>query len=210
MTTVHAEVNSEATLIPRRDVSSKEGVWQDEDHRREAFHEAGHAVICFVLYGEEVVRDVGLARGSDGPGGISTFSKLPIPMVCRPSGGEPRRGNPAPVSSDAIVDAHGVLQYAGSVAEALLSSWEAKSSETCDESARERSRADRVALFEVSSLVGRDRDCETFYAEYWEEAARLLRAHWAGVVALAETLARHGHLSGARCDQVLRASQIAE
>jgi hypothetical protein len=187
-----------------------EGVWRDEDHRRSAFHEAAHAVICFVLYGEEVVRDVSLASAVDGPGGVSTFSKLPIPMVCRPSGGEPRRGNPAPVSSDAIVDAHGVLQYAGSVAEALLVSQEAKFDDLSDESALERSHADRVALFEVSKLVGRDRNSETFYAEYWDEAARLLRAHWGGVVLLAETLAQHGRLSGTRSDQVLRAGQIGE
>jgi hypothetical protein len=187
-----------------------EEVWHDEEHRRSAFHEAAHAVICFVLYGEEVVRDVSLASAVDGPGGVSTFSKLPIPMVCRPSGGEPRRGNPAPVSSDAIVDAHGVLQYAGSVAEALLVSWEAKFDHLSNESALERAQADRVALSEVSKLVGRDRTSETFYAEYWEEAARLLRANWAGVVVLAETLGRHGRISGTRSDQVLRASQIGD
>jgi len=187
---------------------AEEEIWQDEDHRRSAFHEAAHAVICFVLYGEEVVRDVSLASAVDGPGGVSTFSKLPIPMVCRPSGGEPRRGNPAPVSSDAIVDAHGVLQYAGSVAEALLVSWEAKSADPIDELAQGRALADRAALFEVSKLVGRERNPETFYPEYWEEAARLLRAHWGGVMLLAETLARHGRISGTRCDQVLRSSQI--
>ena len=209
MTATHVHAISDSDLIAPRERSS-ERVWQDEDQRHVAFHEAAHAVICFVLYGEEVVRDVELASAADGPGGVSTFSKLPIPMVCRPSGGEPRRGNPAPVSSDAIVDAHGVLQYAGSVAEALLVSWEAKFDDLSDESALERSNADRVALFEVSKLVGRERNSETFYAEYWEEAARLLRAHWGGVVLLAETLARHGRLSGTRSDQVLRACQIGE
>ena len=209
MTATHVQDMSERNLIHPRG-KLVEVVWQDEDHRRAAFHEAAHAVICFVLYGEEVVRDVSLACAVDGPGGVSTFSKLPIPMVCRPSGGEPRRGNPAPVSSDAIVDAHGVLQYAGSVAEALLVSWEAKADHLSDASARERSQADRVALCEVSKLVGRDRHSETFNAEYWEEAARLLRAHWGGVVLLAETLARHGRIRGTRSDQVLRACQIGE
>ena len=174
-----------------------------------AFHAAGQALICFLLYGEEVVREVRVAPSESGPSGISTFSKLPIPMVCRPSGGEPRRGNPAPVSSDAIVDAHGVLQYAGAVAETLLRSWEAKSDDLVGDSAQGRAWEDRLALARVSSLVGCERKAESFYSEYWEEAARLLRANWAGVVELAEALARYGELSGTRSDQLLRACEVA-
>ena len=207
MTATQTMTTVERTQVASRSQASGP-VWRDEEHRRMAFHASAQALICFLLYGEEVVRDVCVESPGSNRTGITTFSRLPIPMVCRPSGGEPRRGNPAPVSSDAIVDAHGVLQYSGAVAETLLVSWEAESENLVQESAQSRAWAGREALSRLSKLVGRERKAELFFSEYWEEAARLLRAHWAGVVQLAETLGRHPELSGTRCDEVLRRCEI--
>ena len=77
--------------------------------RKIAHHEAGHAVICFLLYGEQVIKSVEVFSRAGLIGRTSTYSRLPIPIVCRPPVGEPRRGNPAPVSVDAIVDAVDVI-----------------------------------------------------------------------------------------------------
>ena len=197
------------TRVMTRRSEPTEWLWRDDEHRGKAFSAAAQAMICFLLYGDEVVRDVCLEGAESHGAGISTFSKLPIPMVCRPSDGEPRRGNPAPVSSDAIVDAHGVLQYAGAVAETLLVSWEARSEDLISEGSQARAWEGRLALASLSKLVGRERNAEIFYADYWTEASRLLRAHWAGVVELAEALGRHGSLSGTRSDTLLRNCQIA-
>ena len=208
MSATEAHHHFETGQMIRRTETS-EPVWRDEEHRQRAFSAAAQSMICFLLYGEEVVRDVCMGDADSDLAGISTFSKLPIPMVCRPSDGEPRRGNPAPVSSDAIVDAHGVLQYSGAVAETLLVSWEARSEDLVSEAAQGRARQGRQALASLSKLVGRERSADVFYADYWKEAARLLRANWAGVVELADALGRHGSLSGTRSDQVLRNCQIA-
>ena len=83
-----------------RRAETSEWVWRDDEQKQRAFSAAAQSMICFLLYGEEVVRDVRAGDVESGGVGISTFSKLPIPMVCRPSDGEPRRGHPAPVSSD--------------------------------------------------------------------------------------------------------------
>ena len=192
-----------------RRAETSEWVWRDDEQKQRAFSAAAQSMICFLLYGEGVVRDVRAGDVESGGVGISTFSKLPIPMVCRPSDGEPRRGNPAPVSSDAIVDAYGVLQYAGAVAESMLASWEARSEDLVSEAAQLRAGQGRQALASLSKLVGRERNAEIFYSDYWKEAARLLRANWAGVVELADALGRHQSLSGTRSDQVLRNCQIA-
>ena len=196
--------NQTETLLQPRSRKAEGPNWESDETRSHAFHDAAQALICFLLYGEEVVREVVVrGRGAEA-GGVSTFSKLPIPMVCRPSGGEPRRGNPAPVSSDAIVDAHGILSYAGAVAESLLVSWEARAENLQSPATLERMKADRAALAAMCALVGSDRAPETFFSEYWEEAARLLRSNWPAVGALAEVLESQGRLNGARVDDLLR------
>lgn len=181
------------------------GGWPSAEVQAWAHHEAAHAVICFLLYGQDVIREVALHGPRVAEPGLSTFSRLPIPIVCRPVGGEPRRGNPAPVSSNAIVDAHGILRYSGSAAEALLACWDGAPQALTDESARQRQNSDREALSKLSSLVRSERPEDVFYSEYWDEAIRLLRANWAAVEELAEALQRHGTLSGARVDHLLGA-----
>lgn len=171
----------------------------------QAHREAARAVVCFVLYGERVIREVGPVGASpEEAGGMKTFSLLPIPLVCRPSSGLPRRGNPAPVSGEAIVDAHGILAYAASVGERLFRNLKtATTPDALDEGERFGFMRDREGLGRLADTLRLERPAETFFPEYWEEAERLLRAHWAGVSTLAEALIQHGSLSGERIDDLL-------
>jgi hypothetical protein len=176
-----------------------------------AHHEAGHAVVCFLLYGEEVIKSVSVFTREGVKSETTTYSKLPIPMVCRPPVGAPRRGNPAPVSADAIVDAHGVMTYAGLAAEELMAGSDSPDAgdvepEWLTPEQHHRCIADREALSKLASIVGATRDVEHFFADYWREARRLLRAHWAGVEGLANELRERGDLHGERVDMLLRAS----
>jgi hypothetical protein len=172
-----------------------------------AHHEAAHAVVCFVLYGEQVIREVELFGDESGRhSGLTTFSLLPIPIVCRPSSGVPRRGNPAPVSPDAIADAHGVLSYAGIAGEALfqrLALDDPCPEKLLDSDQTERFGRDRQALARLADTVNLSRPSHTFYPEYWNEAHRLLRSHWSGVSSIAECLSVRGSLNGGRIDEVL-------
>jgi len=176
-----------------------------------AHHEAGHAVVCFLLYGEEVIKRVTIFDREGVSCETTTYSRLPIPLVCRPPIGAPRRGNPAPVSADAIVDAHGVMSYAGLAAEdlkqgAALPDAGDVEPEWLTPDQHQRCVADREMLSKLASIVGATRDVEHFFADYWREARRLLRAHWAGVEGLANELRERGDLHGARVDTLLRAS----
>lgn len=173
-------------------------------------HEAGHTVVCFVLYGEHVVKGLAL---SDAPQpAIPTYSLMPVPISCRPPAGVPRRGTPAPVSVDGIVDAYGVMTYSGLAAEGLLASAgdprRARPAppdlEAGADSVRARALEDRAELQRLASLVGAERDASIFIREYWEEALRLLRAHWDAVEALGALLADHRSLNGERVDELLR------
>ena len=107
---VHSPAGAERYLNPEAANSGLDEV---------AHHQAGHALVCFVLYGAEVVRDVTLGASPHAAPDLQTYSRLPIPLNCRPVPGKPRRGHAAPVSSEAILDAHGVLSYSGVVAECL-------------------------------------------------------------------------------------------
>ncbi len=172
-----------------------------------AHHEAAHAVVCFVLYGEEVIREVVLF--GDGPGedpAMKTFSLLPIPIVCRPTSGVPRRGNPAPVSPEAIVDAHGVLSYAGCVGEALFQGFDVENpgpDSLLNEDQRGRFTQDRRGLARLADTVNLSRPSDNVYPEYWDEASRLLRSHWSGVSSIADCLYQRGSLNGDRIDALL-------
>jgi hypothetical protein len=172
-----------------------------------AHHEAAHAVVCFVLYGEQVIKYVEVHSREGVRGHTSTYSRLPIPIVCRPPVGAPRRGNPAPVSGDAIVDAHGVLCYAGMVAERMHraedSAGHVSDSDALPVEGEQRAWLDREALAKLASTVGCTRPADHFFKEYWEEARRLLRIHWHAVDSLATALVEHGSLNGDRVDSVL-------
>jgi hypothetical protein len=172
-----------------------------------AHHEASHAVVCFVLYGQEVIREIKLF--GDHPGedpGMKTFSLLPIPIVCRPSSGVPRRGNPAPVSPEAIVDAHGILSYAGSVGEALFQGFDVDNAgpdSLLSKDQLERFTQDRRGLARLADTVSLSRPSDSVYPEYWNEASRLLRSHWSGVSSIADRLYQRGSLNGDRIDALL-------
>lgn len=177
-----------------------------EELERLAHHEAGHVVVCFVLYGEQVVKQVELLGRDGARPRTFTYSRLPIPLACRPPGGAPRRGNPAPVSSDAIVDAHGVLSYAGLAAEILHDGGSTETDPallTLTASQAERMREDREALAALARTIGVDRPAEQFIRAYWEEAVRLVAASWAGVEVMASALLEHRSLSGDRVDRLL-------
>ena len=173
-----------------------------------AHHEAAHALVCFILYGEQVIREVDLYGAEPAASsGMSTYSLLPIPIVCRPSTGVPRRGNPAPVSPEAIVDAHGILSYAGSLGEVLCQGHaigDALPEDLLDEDQLTRFAVDRQSLARLADTVRLCRSSETFYPEYWKEAERLLRGHWHGVSVIAESLGERGALNGDRVDTLLR------
>ncbi len=180
-----------------------------------AYHEAGHAVVCFVLYGEQVIKSVSLYDREGISGHTSTYSRLPIPLVCRPPMGAPRRGNPAPVSPDAILDAHGVWCYAGLAAEQLrsddgldasagLRAQEARCDlATLTPAQHRRCRIDREGLAEMAGIMAATRSAEEFFMEYWREARRLLGRHWAAVDALAQELIDKTSLHGDRVDRVV-------
>lgn len=173
-------------------------------------HEAGHTVVCFVLYGEHVVKS--LALSEEPQAAIPTYSLMPVPISCRPPAGVPRRGTPAPVSVDGIVDAYGVMTYAGLAAEGLLAApGDPRRSrpappdlEASPGPVRARALEDRAELQRLAALVGAERAASQFIREYWEEALRLLRAHWDAVEALGALLADHRSLNGERVDELLR------
>ncbi len=173
-------------------------------------HEAGHSVVCFLLYGEHVVK--GLELMDEAQPGIPTYSLMPVPISCRPPAGVPRRGTPAPVSIDGIVDAYGVMTYAGLAAESLYAAQgEARRARPAPPDlemepafVRDRAVADRLELQRLAGLVGADRQATHFYREYWEEALRLLRANWEAVDELSQLLAEHRSLNGERVDELLR------
>jgi hypothetical protein len=181
---------------------------QLDSFARMAHHEAGHAVICFVLYGEQVIKAIEVGSRDGFPGNVSYYSRLPIPIACRPPVGAPRRGNPAPVSAEAIVDAHGVLSYAGIAAEGLYGGTQTEShlnsEPVMDGEMQNRGWVDREALSKLASTVSTARPADQFFAEYWHEATRLLRGHWHAVEALAASLQEQPSMNGDRVDLLLR------
>lgn len=175
-----------------------------------AHHQAGHALVCFVLYGAEVVRDVALVTSPELAPAIETYSRLPIPLSCRPVPGKPRRGHAAPVSSEAILDAHGVLTYSGAVAECLHEGLDCTAngssaplegerlSRFTRDVERHQALARMLGMPDVSSQTG-----PGFVSAYWDEAVRLLSASWAGVEWVAGELLERGSVSGAQLDSML-------
>jgi len=171
-----------------------------------ARHEAGHVVVCFVAYGEQVVKQVDLYSRDGVRPQTLTYSRLPIPLSCRPPSGAPRRGNPAPVSGEAIVDAHGVLCYAGLVAEVLHQGGSPDTDPaqlTLAAQQSDRFRADRERLAALARTIGIERPADQFIRAYWDEAMRLLSVSWPGVDLVTAALVEHGSLTGDRIDGLL-------
>ena len=175
-----------------------------------AHHQAGHALVCFVLYGAEVVRNVALGPAPDGAPAIETYSRLPIPLSCRPVPGKPRRGHAAPVSSEAILDAHGVLSCSGAVAECLLDGLDSpkdsspgllegeRLSRFTRDVEKHHALARMLGMPDLSAQSG-----PNFVSAYWDEAFRLLSTSWAGVQWVAGELLERGSISGAQLDSML-------
>ena len=175
-----------------------------------AHHQAGHALVCFVLYGAEVVREVSLFTSATIAPPLQTYSRLPIPLSCRPVPGKPRRGHAAPVSSEAILDAHGVLSYAGAVAECLLDG-----AENPSECAPTLFAGERLTRFQkdlerhqaLARMLGLPDPCSDpgpgFVPAYWDEAIRLLSTSWAGVEWVAAELMERGSIPGGQLDSML-------
>ena len=154
----------------------------------------------------------GLTLSDEPQPAVPTYSLMPVPISCRPPAGVPRRGTPAPVSVDGIVDAYGVMTYAGLAAEGLLAAngdpRRARPAppdlEVGAHDVRARALEDRGELQRLAALVGAERPSGEFIRAYWEEALRLLRAHWDATLALGELLSTHRSLNGERVDELLR------
>ena len=182
----------------------------DESSRCVAHHQAGRALVCFVLYGAEVVREVSLDGSAGGAARMSTYSRLPIPLSCRPVPGAPRRGNPAPVSGEAILDAHGILTYSGLVAECLFDNQghgQQPSEVTFLKGRGDRFRKDLEGHAALGRMLGVAMPGavapEGWVQAYWEEALRLVSTSWAGVEWVASELMARKSLSGDKLDSML-------
>jgi hypothetical protein len=172
-----------------------------ESVRGNAYHQAGHAVVCCLLYGARVVKSASIIADDEKLGEMIRFSALPIPLTYRSL----RDGRREPIPPDALVDAEGVFAYAGIAAEDLLSGrGEPADDGPGGESARTRAKAtggdDRERLAKLASTLGRERPADRFFDAYWEEARRLLRENWSSVERVAAALLEHGKLNGDRVD----------
>jgi len=169
-----------------------------------AHHQAGRAVVCVTLFGAHVVKLISMEGDSDSAVGFETYSKLPVPLACRPPShkrGEERK----PIPVEGIVDAHGVLAYAGIAAQREL---HAKSSEERDDYRGNGTEA-REQLAKMASSIGLERPADHFYDEYWEEARRLLNSSWAAVDSVAQALVQHQTLNGRRVDALILGEEVS-
>ncbi len=170
-----------------------------------AHYQAGQAVICATLFGARVVKRLGLDdRPTDAPG-FETYSRLPVPLSCRPPShrrGEERK----PIPVEGIVDAHGVLAYAGvAAAHSYL-----QSVGRCEGfDYRDAYPASREALSKLAASIGLERPADHFYEEYWDEARRLLDAHWEEVRRVTEALLTHRTLNGNRVDGLIMGEDLS-
>lgn len=179
--------------------------------REDAFRQAGRAVVCVVQYGPNVVKDATIVPREGGLGSVTTFSNLPIPISARPQV-EPasRRGKRPPIEPSSLVDAQGICAYSGIAAEYLHLSEERATAVDADTGAlqeayrsRESAADDREELARLAGTLGTERPADEFFDAYWDEAIRLLRAHWSGVAKLAEALLEHHTLGGDRVDAIV-------
>ena len=175
---------------------------QEEDLER-AHHQAGRAVICVTLFGARVVKLVSIEGDLESAGGFETYSNLPVPLSCRPPShkrGEERK----PIAVDGIIDAHGVLAYAGIAAVDESRRQRDVQPASDDALAREAGGIEaREQFSKLAASIGRERPAEHFYEEYWKEAQRLLSSSWHSVDALTESLLQHRTLNGRRVDALI-------
>lgn len=169
-----------------------------------AYHQAGQAVICVTLFGARVVKNLGLSDGRVAESQFETYSRLPVPLSCRPPShrrGEDRK----PIEVEGIVDAHGILTYAG-VAAVYAHFRQQGRPEDFDY--QTSYLGSREALAKLASSIGVERPADHFYDEYWDEASRLLVADWEAVERVAEGLLTLRSLNGNRIDALVLGEEL--
>jgi hypothetical protein len=169
------------------------------ESREWAHHQAGRTVICVTLFGARVIKLVNLDDDDGEHQGLETFSRLPVPLSCRPTGakrGEERK----PIPVEGIIDSHGVLAYSGIAARSLYRQFAGEEGEF---DYRNDGVEAREALSKLASSIGLDRPSDHFYEEYWNEASRLLDSSWEAVGRVAEALESHRLLNGNRIDALI-------
>jgi len=172
---------------------------------RVAYRQAGQVMVCEILYGPNVVKHA-VIDAERREGEVVTFSGLPLPIACRPPAGR-RRGEQVGVAPEALVDAHGVFAYAGIAAERIA--LERGHFPSIDQPVtgwqhwEGAARRDRDELARISRLLGLQRPADEFYAEYCEEARRLIEPLWKSVVELAEALLQRNQLMGHQVDRIV-------
>jgi hypothetical protein len=167
--------------------------------QQQAHYQAGQAVICITLFGARVIKNTGLSNDPTDNSGFETYSRLPVPLSCRPP--THRRGEDRkPIAVEGIVDGHGILAYAGvaAVYERLR-----RISESEDFDYLSFDLTAREGLSKLASSIGLERPGDHFYQEYWDEALRLLDTHWETVERVAAALVTHRSLNGNRVDELI-------
>jgi hypothetical protein len=167
--------------------------------REWAHHQAGRAVNCVTLFGARVIKLVGVDDPLAEHQGLETYSRLPVPLACRPTSqkrGEERR----PIPVEGIIDSHGVLAYSGIAASHLYRQFEGTEP---DHDYRNGGIEARECLTKLASSIGLERPGDHFYEEYWNEATRLLDSSWETVRRVAEALESHRQLNGDRADALI-------
>lgn len=169
-----------------------------------AYHQAGQAVVCVTLFGARVVKNLGLSDDHVTESPFETYSRLPVPLTSRPPShkrGEDRK----PIEVEGIIDAHGVLTYAG-VAAVHTHMRNQGGAETLEY--RTAYFGPREALSKLASSIGVERPADHFYDEYWEEACRLLAANWHAVERVVEGLLTLRSLNGNRVDALVLGEEL--
>lgn len=169
-----------------------------------AYHQAGQAVICVTLFGARVVKNLGLSDGRVVESQFETYSRLPVPLSCRPPShrrGEDRK----PIEVEGIVDAHGILTYSGIAAVYMHFRNQGRPE---DLEYRTAYLGTREALAKLSSSIDVERPPDHFYEEYWAEACRLLTADWDAVERVAEGLLTLRSLNGNRIDALVLGEEL--
>ena len=114
------------------------------------------------------------------------------------------------MSSEAILDAHGVLSYSGAVAECLLDGLDCPTDwspgllegERLSRFSKDVEKHHALArMLGMSDLVAQNGT--NFVSAYWDEAVRLLSTSWGGVEWVAGELLERGSISGAQLDSML-------
>ncbi len=171
---------------------------------RQAHMRAGQAVVCVTLFGARVVKNLALTPDPDSEAGFETYSRLPVPLTSRPN--SHRRGDERkPIAVEAIVDAHGVLAYAGVAA---ARAWMRSHGQADELDPRSANLAAREALSKLASSIGVERPSDHFYEEYFDEAVRLLEGQEPVVQRVVEGLLTHRALNGNRVDALILGEEI--